>query len=99
MPGGHQHRNARGLCGAHHGLHIVLGKNPFDGDSCWPVPGNPTFDRLFDRHEPACHIQVGGRTHDIHRYQQWLTPGNAVDHAQTASGQARVDPQHPHACP
>ena len=59
MLGSHQHRHSGGLRGAHHGLHIVLGKHSFDGDSCWPITCNPAVDRLFNGHQTTCDIQVG----------------------------------------
>jgi hypothetical protein len=95
----HQHRHPGSLRGAHHSLHIVLSEHPFDGHCCRPVTSNPAIDRLLDGHEATCDVKIGRRTDDINGNQQRLSPWNSVDHAQTASGQARVDPQHPHACP
>ena len=37
VAGGDQHRNAGGLGRAHHGLHVVLGEDPLDGDGGGPV--------------------------------------------------------------
>ena len=99
MPGGNEHRHAGSLGGTHHGLHVVLSKDTFNGDRGGAVATDPVFDDLFDCQKATCDIQLYGRTDDIEGNQQRLSAGDAINHTQPASGQARVNSQHPHAFP
>ena len=61
--GRHQHRDARGLGGSHHGLHVVLGEDPLDGHRGRPVRGDPARPRPLDHHQPAGGVEIGRGAH------------------------------------
>ena len=61
-----------------------------------PVALDPLLDGLADGEQPPLDRHVGGAAHDVDGDAADLPPAAAVDHAEAAPGQPRVDAEHPH---
>ena len=95
--GGDQQRDAAGLGGAHDGAEVVLGEDPLDRDRVGRVPVDPVLDAALDRDQALRQRQRRRtvRTTPTSTRRQ-RPPDRALDHADTAAGQAGVDPEHAH---
>ena len=96
---GDQQRDAAGLGGAHDGAEVVLGEDPLDRDRVGRVPVDPVLDAALDGDQALRQRQLGGGAHHAHADQAQRSPDRALDHADTAAGQAGVDPEHAHGLP
>src|SRR5262245_7709128 len=95
-PGGGEHGDGAGLRGAHDGAHVVLAEHPLDGHRVRPVPADERGQRGLQVQQPVCQV-VGRVTRDHLEGDEGAgAAGNAVDHADPAPGQTRVDAEHPH---
>ena len=96
-PRGEQRDHPAGLRGAHHGAHVALAEHPLDGHHVRPVPLRSTPRRRSPiSAQPALDRQVGRGAHDVDGHAADRPAAAAVDHAEAAPGQPRVDAEHPH---
>jgi hypothetical protein len=75
----------------------VLAEDPFDGDGVGLNGVEHEFEGPLDPEQAVREIGVGGRADDLDVHERETAPRRAVDHADTAAGQARVDSEHAHA--
>jgi hypothetical protein len=90
-PRGAHDRHRAGLCGAHHGPHVVLAEDPLYRHRVRLVLGQPAVDLYFDRQQPARDVLVRGGTDHAGRDEARRPAGHAFDHAESAPREARVD--------
>ncbi len=95
----HQHRHPGGLSGAHHGLDVVLGEHALHRHRVGPVLDEPGVDLLLEPAQPTRDIEVGRGPDHVDPDQLRRPPRPPVDHTQTASRQAGIDPEHSHPDP
>ena len=96
-PGGGQHRDRRGLRGAHHGADVVLAEDPLDGDRVRAVLGDQRGQRAVEGSSRCGQVGVRVGADHVDRDQPAGPAGHTLDHADAAPGQPRVDAEHPHA--
>ena len=93
---------AAGLRGAHHRPDVVLAEDPLDRDHVRPVLARPApSSAAVEVQQP---LRTGprrpvGADHVVRRPGCSGRPGDALDHADAAPGQPRVDTEHPHGPP
>ena len=84
---------------AHDRADVVLREDPLDGDGV--RGGAPRATRSIsprDREQPLVDVRRRvGRAHDAHVHERGAPPGQPVDDADAAPGQAGVDAEHAHA--
>ena len=95
----HDHRDAAGLGGAHHGAGRCAGEDPLDRDRVGPVLVEPAPRCRARSSHSRCGDRQRRRRCGRRRRRPACSgrPTDALDHAQAAAGQAGVDPQHAHA--
>ncbi len=80
----------------HHGPDIVLTEDAFDCDDVGFESSNPVLHRIHDGHEPDPELSGGRRSDDVDLDKAQLLSGRTIDHADPASGEAGVNPEHAH---
>jgi len=98
-PRGTQRDHPARLRRAHHGAHVVLGEHPLHGDHVGTVPIAELLERVGEPEQPGGHVELGRGAHHLDRDTAHRPPRAAVDHAEPAAGQPRVNAEHPHATP
>jgi hypothetical protein len=94
--GGAEHGDGAGLGGAHHRTDVVLAEHPLHGHEFGLVLVQPLLDALLDGDEAVAQLGVHGRPYDADAEHGERASGDALDHADSASGQPRVHPQYTH---
>jgi hypothetical protein len=75
----------------------VLTENPLHRDRVRVMSIEPFLEPCLDVQQPLGKRHIGRRPDDTDGDKTQRTPGDAVDHADPAAGQPRIDPKHPHA--
>ena len=72
----------------------MLGEHAFDCNHVGGVFGEPLFEPGLHLEQPMSHIQARAGAHDTDRDEDGRSPHSAINHADTATGEARVYTQN-----
>ena len=96
-PRRHQHGDARSLSGLHHRAHVVLAEDPLDRDRVGMVPPDPGKEFALEGQQSVLDRGRRCAAQDTHFDEPQPASRFAVDDAEAASGEARIDTEYPHA--
>ncbi|GAB3360472.1 hypothetical protein GCM10027452_25600 [Micromonospora halotolerans] len=92
-----EHGDPAGLGRAHHGADVVLTEDPLDGHGVGAVLGDQVGERAVQVQQAQRQVVAGVGVDHVVGDQGAGTARHALDHADPAPGQPRVDAQHAHA--
>jgi hypothetical protein len=90
------HGEAGDLRSAHHRADVVLAEDALDGDDVGGEARDDVCECIRLSEQARGGVLIGGRADDIDVDERQRASWGALDHADTAARQPRIDTQHAH---